>query len=423
MSEPTAGAGAFVDWLRDNVVHLDTLDPDGPLDDLEPLRDVVGAARVVAIGENAHFIREFTQARQRILRFLVERCGFTAFAFEFGFSEGFALDRWVRDGAGVDLATVSEAAAAWGAGDLLRHLRGLTTGSGRPVRFVGIDIPEAGGSLLPALQPVAEYLRDVDADALPALDAAIATAEKFAGKSGASAAPAWAGLATAEQDALTAALARLLLRFRGLRPLYVERGGQHDYDVALRRLEAAGHADYMLRAMNGLFTGTGLPGDMSVRDRFMADSVRWHLEHGDPETRIVLAAHNNHIQRAPVSYGGVLTTLPMGLHLDRALGGAYLPIAVTSTADRTAEMRLDSSAPAGFAVVDAALPPPEPGSVEAAALAAEVRLGLVDLRRAPAAVEGLDRIRSQSDYMRTPLAEAFDAVVVVPTATLAVPSL
>ncbi|BCB73767.1 hypothetical protein GCM10022251_14070 [Phytohabitans flavus] len=405
--------------MRDNVVHLRTPDPDAPLDDLEPLREIVGDARVVALGESAHFIREFTQARQRILRFLVERCGFSAFAFEYGFSEGFALDRWVRDGADVDLTEVSEAASAWGSGDLMRFLRGLTTGSGRPVHFAGIDFPEAGGSLLPALIPLAEYLRGVDADALPSIDAAIATAERFATASAASAAPAWAQLETAEQDALTATLARLLLRFRGLGPLYVERGTLYDYDVALRRLEAAACGDYMLRAMNGLFTGTGLPADMSVRDRYMADSVGWHLEHADPDTRLVLAAHNNHIQRTPVSYGGVLTTLPMGLHLDRALGTAYLPIALTSTADHTAEMRLDSSTAAGFTVVDTPIPPPEPGSVEAAMLEAGVRFGLVDLRRAPvAAVERLDRIRSQSGYMHTPVADAFDAVLAVPDATV-----
>jgi erythromycin esterase-like protein len=28
--------------------------------------------------------------------FLAERCGFTVFAFEFGFSEGFALDSWLN---------------------------------------------------------------------------------------------------------------------------------------------------------------------------------------------------------------------------------------------------------------------------------------------------------------------------------------
>ncbi len=411
---------AFTAWLRDHAVRLDTLDPDAVLDELEPLRELAGEARVVAIGESSHFVSEFTRARQRILRFLVERCGFTQFAFEYGFSEGFALDRWVRGEGSLDeLPKVAEAASAWGAGDLMRALRGLSERSGGEVGFAGIDIPAAGGSLLPALVPVADYLRTVDAEGVAVLETAIETAERFAGGSAVVAAPAWAKLDPAEQAGLTAALARVLLRFRALEPLYVERSEQQAYDVAVRRLEAAVHADYMLRAGNELFAGTGLPADTSVRDRYMAESVRWHLEHGGPGTRIVLAAHNNHIQKTPVAYGGVLTTLPMGQQLDRMLGADYVAIAVTSTADHTADMRLDEAAPVGFRVVDAPLEAPQPGSVEAAALAADVRLGLADLRQAPReAAEGLDRIRSQSAYMETPVAAAFDAVLVTPTVTL-----
>ena len=420
MPASTAAHAEFASWLRDNVLSLDTLDPDASLADLEPLRDLVGAARVVAIGENAHFLREFTCARQRLTRFLVERCGFSAFAFEFGFSEAFALDAWVRGaGSEADLSHVSEAASAWGSGDLMRFLRRLNTGAEHQVRLLGIDIPEAGGSLLPALLPVAGYLRDVDADIVPLAEEAIATAERFASGSGASAAPAWAKLDGAEQDGLTAALTRLLLRFRSLEPLYVERSNRYDYDVALRRLEAAAHADYMLRAMTALFAGTGLPGDLSIRDRYMADSLRWHLDHSDPDTRVVLAAHNNHLQKTPVAYGGVLTTLPMGHHLSQLLGADYVALAVTSTADHTAEMRLDESSAVGFSVVDTPLAPPEAGSVEAAALDAGVRLGVADLRRAPGhVVQGLGRIRSQSGYMETPVAEAFDAVLTIPTVTL-----
>ncbi|HWO66812.1 MAG TPA: erythromycin esterase family protein, partial [Umezawaea sp.] len=82
----------FGDWARENA---------GSLDDLEPLGEAVGAARVVALGENSHFIREFADVRHRLLRFLVRRCGFTAYATEFGFSEGFAVDAWLG-GAGAD---------------------------------------------------------------------------------------------------------------------------------------------------------------------------------------------------------------------------------------------------------------------------------------------------------------------------------
>ncbi|MGH2887976.1 MAG: erythromycin esterase family protein, partial [Solirubrobacteraceae bacterium] len=70
------------------VRPLATLDPDAPLDDLDWLGEAVGDARVVAIGESAHYSREFLLLRHRLLRYLVERHGFGAYALESGFPEG-----------------------------------------------------------------------------------------------------------------------------------------------------------------------------------------------------------------------------------------------------------------------------------------------------------------------------------------------
>ncbi|MGW7276462.1 erythromycin esterase family protein [Streptomyces sp. NPDC054864] len=123
-----------------------------------------------------------------------------------------------------------------------------------------------------------------------------------------------------EQDTLSATLMRLLIRFRSLQPLYVARGDQHSYDVALHRLEGDCHADYTFRAMAGLFAGEGLTADTSARDICMAGSVLWHLERLAPEDRVVLVAHNAHIQKTSIAFHGQLTGPPMGGHLHRALG-------------------------------------------------------------------------------------------------------
>ncbi|MFJ8311432.1 erythromycin esterase family protein [Streptomyces sp. NPDC094147] len=146
----------------------------------------------------------------------------------------------------------------------------------------------------------------------------------------------------AEQDALSALLARLLIRFRSVKPLYVSRGDQRRYDIAVRRLEVACHADYSFRAMADLFAGRGLTADPSARDQSMAESLLWHLEHRGADTRVVLAAHNAHILKSPISFNARLTSLPMGQHLHSALGEEHFALALTSTAGHTA----DSSEPA-----------------------------------------------------------------------------
>jgi erythromycin esterase len=294
------------------------------------------------------------------------------------------------------------------------------------VRFGGIDIPAAGGSLLPALAPVADYLRQIDPETLPALQTAMRIVESFAGGSGAVAAPAWARLAPAEQDALTAILMRLLIRFRSVEPLYVSRGDQHSYDIALRRLEGACHGDYTFRAMADLFAGGGLAADTSARDIYMAGSVRWHLEQFEPGTRIVLVAHNAHIQKTPIAFDGHLTGLPMGQHLHSALGDDYFALGLTSTAGHTAEMHRDEKTPFGFTIDNTTLEPPEPGSVEAAFADADLGLAIADFRRArreipggAAHAPGPDRIRMQSTYVHTPVLDAFDGILNTPTSAVA----
>src|SRR5262245_54702744 len=83
-------------WLYGNADRLRTLDPaDDGLSDLEPLRDIVGDARVVSIGESTHRVHEFYQLRHRMIRFLVRELGFTAHVMESGFPEGFAVDNFV----------------------------------------------------------------------------------------------------------------------------------------------------------------------------------------------------------------------------------------------------------------------------------------------------------------------------------------
>jgi erythromycin esterase len=411
--------------MTPRVHELTGLDPDAPLDDLEPLRAVIGSARVVALGESAHFISEFARVRHRILRYLVERCGFTVLSYESGFSEGFALDEWLQgDRPDDELPRLAEDCIASGLArpaevrDMLRWLRAHNAASTPPVRFAGIDVPSAAGSLLPSLSPLAGYLATVDPAARQLLDAAVEIATGVAGATQAQAASGYLALAPARADALTAALSRLADRFDALAPSYLDAGGRVAFDVARWRLEGARSADHQLRAIAGASAGSALPAAATSRERYMAATVRWWLDRLDPGARVVLMAHNAHVQRTPVVYEGEVQVLPMGLHLHRALGEDYAAVGLTSGGGRTAALYPAADVgPYGFRVEDAALEPPEPGSIEAALAGAG--LALADLRPARGDDAGPDRIRLDTAYLTAPVADAFDAVVHVPESRLA----
>jgi erythromycin esterase len=74
---------------------LDTLDPAAPLDDLGWLDALADGARVVAIGESAHYNRESYLLRHRLLRYLAERHGFRTYAMESGHPEAHLVVSWL----------------------------------------------------------------------------------------------------------------------------------------------------------------------------------------------------------------------------------------------------------------------------------------------------------------------------------------
>ena len=404
--------------------RLGAYDADPAPEELARLREIVGDARVVALGEGAHGVREFTEARARLTRLLLEHLGCTVVADEFGLPTAFDVEPWARGaGADSDLAAISPAATRWGTGRLLRRLREHNLRASRPARFVGIDIPDAGGTLLPTLAPVRDYLADVDPGLLPRLDGVIALAGRVSARSGPAAIPAWQALGAAGQDALTADLARLRTLLHTREPSYLDRdgtaAGRERFDRALCRLDTAIAADHLFGASHGLPAGEGMAAAVSLRDRFMADAVRRHLDRAGPAGRIVVLAHNTHVQKTPLRAGpdagpGIV---PMGRHLARELGADYVAVALTHTAGSVPEMRFDDSAAGGVTVSPATLDPPGPTSVEAAAIAAGCRGATLVRTRGEDGLSGVDRIRAQSGWSYTGVPDAFDAVLTVPTAT------
>ncbi|MBH1937169.1 erythromycin esterase family protein [Streptomyces sp. AV19] len=429
---PAAPAG-LTRWVASHASRLAGLGPgaglEGPLDDLEPLRDLVGGARVVALGENSHQIREFGLLRHRILRFLVEELGFTACAMEYGAAEGRPVDAWVQGGPGDIDDLLAPGRGIEGLGlpaecrDTLRWLRRHNSAAAHPVRFLGCDIPRAGGSLAPVLEPVAAYLATVDPGALRFLDTALEISGPISG--GTVMVPAYArlALAPAVQDRLTTALARLLGRFTDLRETYTERGGTAAYETALSDVRAAVTTDRAQRAMAEALAGAPDGPGFAARERYLADTLLEFLERSGPGTRAVLVGHNAHIQRSANRADGPLASTTMGNLLSRALGADYVPLALTGNGGETVENVPDPDHPFGMRWGRAAVPEAAPDSVEALFPGVPGEPALVDARalRAYARRHGLPepvRTRLDTAFIEVPALEAFDGIICVPDTSL-----
>jgi erythromycin esterase len=391
-------------YVTERAIALRTIDPDAPFDDLEPLVEHLRGARVVAVGESAHYVREYALLRHRLLRFLVQRCGFTTFALESGFSEGRAVDAWVRGGPG-DVWTVAREGITYlmGRGAELRDQLRWMRGAGVP--FVGLDVPGSTASPLTALANIRRHLEPNDPDAAAMVDRLLGRAEAYADEHTLTAIGNYTALDRAARDAMTAGLAELAVRMDAL-----PAGDPDDHDTARHELRLVCLLDQSLRGHAArLLDGESMHAAVSARDLGMAETVFRTLDRGGPDTKIVIGAANGHIQRTPFALpGGALPVT--GSHLAAWLGDAYVAIAGTATAGTTTTRRADPEAAGGVAVVDVALDEPVDGSIEALLTGPAV----VDLRDARGRMPGPDRIRVMDTYQPTPVLDAFDLVAVLP---------
>ncbi|HJR81763.1 MAG TPA: erythromycin esterase family protein [Anaerolineales bacterium] len=409
----------FADWIRHHAHVLDSLDPQTPLDDLEPLSELIGDARVVALGESAHYVREFYLLRHRLLRFLAERCGFTVYVMEAPFTEAHTIDKWIQGSPGT-AEEVAAAGMAFNMGrrremyDHLTWMRSHNQTAIIPLRFTGGGLPASGGSPMAALEEVDLYLRQADPDALPLLEQATDLVKQYHSTATFEVLFRYSELDPASQDVLTATLSRLLSRMETT-STYQRRGQREsDYGTALHHLRGVWYLDHFHRQ----YAGRGIPGEHphALHDVFMAESVIRLLRNGINNTRIVLAYHNIHIQKTPLLKDGAIAGLPGGYHLAHTLGKDFVAIAVTNCAGHTAQMRPNSEKPLGFEITSVPLPAPADEAVEAV-FAGDANPVFVNLRAAHPVISdagSFQQMRMEDSFMDVPVFDAFDAIISIP---------
>lgn len=323
---------------------------DDHVNDLRWLDEAVGSARVVAVGESAHFNAESYRLRDRIFRYLVQHHGFTGYAMESGFVEARMVDDWVRGRIEADRigdVLANGLTSLMGMYTQLRdqlewmrtHNAAVRAGEahGSQTSFYGIDPPGSNLALLPGLDLVTTFLADADPDFAPdrrlrEIAASFAATSNF---DAIRAMTAYGDLAQADADLLTAGLVSLLARLETERPRYVQQTSIDAYETALHAMRLTVAEDLATRdGREGRAAGRGP--SVNVRDLAQAMSVEWILQR---EQRIVLAAHNSHIQRYPIEFPGVFGPMTSaGQLLGERLGDDYVVITTTQGGGKTLSM-------------------------------------------------------------------------------------
>jgi erythromycin esterase len=405
---------SFSQWASNRVVPLDTVEASHDVSDLRPLRALIASAKVIAMGEPGHGNHEPLSFRNRLFTFLVAEMGFTAIAIESGLSESGRVQEFVAGGPGI-ASQITRDNLTYGFGSfqenvaLVQWIRDYNADPShhRKIHFYGIDI-SLGGPRTATPTPVAvetalSYIARIDAEAAgrlrerlqPFLDRLrVTNPESFS---------------EADRDLLTAAIGDLAALLEAQRQTFVARTSNGEYEWALRNAISAQQADRVFRLMPPPSAG-GVPPtawrQMTARDEALAENVRWILEREGPSGRVLVFAHNTHVQSAPTEGGvwGDLERPPdsMGQHLRSALGKDLFILGTAA----------GSGASGGQAAET------EPEAVEAPLEGLNLPLFVLDLRSAPGgeAPEWLAarrKLRAGFTFEFVSPGQAFDALLFV----------
>lgn len=280
-------------WMRSNAIPFVTPDAGNGFDDLRPLKQLVGDARIVGLGESTHGTSEFFRMKHRMLEYLVNDLGFTIFAIEASTPECARINDYVLRGAGDPGTLLRSLYSVWRTQELIDLVQWMrqynATGKDR-IQFVGFDMQNTRL----AVENVRAFVQRVEPTYMLTLNSNYADA------------------VTVETATLPAA--RLTAAINNTRTAreYLEQNRSR-YLAAL----TAAEVDWALQNARIVEQAVRVRRDGGpFREEAMAANIDWILGQ-NPGAKVVLWAHNYHVARVSAN---------MGSHLADRYGAAYLPV-------------------------------------------------------------------------------------------------
>jgi erythromycin esterase len=303
-----------VTWVKNASFAFATDDPVVPATDLDPLRNMVGNASIVALGEATHGTREFFRMKHRMLEWLVRNMGFSYFGIEATLPEAVNVDHYVQTGEGNPARLLSQLRFwTWNTRevlDMIEWMRSWNAAGNMPkVHFVGFDMQFAGV----AIDSVTSFVSYMDQQAGATVKAAYTCIDQFRDPPGSynPSSTRYGAQTPVFKDACRASI-------RSVDTLLAQREAEWTASEGREKVLLVRRMARVINQWEELFNGT--PSTVNVRDRSMAENVAWWHDTYAPGAKMVLWAHNLHISRVRNW---------MGEHLGRKYGSRYLNVAQT----------------------------------------------------------------------------------------------
>ena len=161
-----------VEWLASQAIPVASVDPGNrDFSDLEPLRDVIGDARVVMLGEQSHGDGTVFLTKTRLIEFLHQEMGFDVLAFESGLFDMRKAWEAISQGRDPRESFSTGVFGIWALSAQLQPLIayvGEVAGSDHPLELAGFDSQFTAAGSRAAFVSDLEAFLEAEGSSLPA---------------------------------------------------------------------------------------------------------------------------------------------------------------------------------------------------------------------------------------------------------------
>jgi erythromycin esterase len=291
MSQNSSRHNSSIENIQEDISHI-SYDLHTS-NDLDPLLDHIGDARIVMLGEASHGTHEYYIWRAQISKRLIKEKGFNFIGVEGDWPDCYQINRFIKGykDSGKDILDVLKNFNRWPTwmwgnweiasfANILKELND-TLPKEEKIGFYGLDVY----SLFDSLEAILEYLKKEDPSALETAKKAFDCFQPYAYDEGISYARASMGLVPVSCEN---AVVNMLKEIRRKAQNY-----DHDLEASLsaeQNAVIAVNAEKYYRAM--LRSGSE---SWNIRDKHMMETLNRLLEYHGPESKAIVWEHNTHI--------------------------------------------------------------------------------------------------------------------------------
>ncbi len=278
-----------INWLQNHATKISTVMPENGFADLQPLKKMIGDARIVGLGEYTHGTSEVFKMKHRLIEFLATEMGFTIFSIELDMPHAYKFNDYVLYGKGDPKELLKSKGFYINTQetlDMIEWMRKFNISGKSKIQFTGFDMQFMAG----ALENLNKFAEKHDLILKCKIDSISKLLEEFSSKGG------------------------QLLEDKNFMSILKQKCEDISSYLTMNKNSinhVLGETEYKWLVQNATITMQSAElgiqyKNIHFRDECMAKNIDWILDN-NPNAKIILWAHNGHIRKVSGWLGNYLS--------------------------------------------------------------------------------------------------------------------